>query len=252
MPFFFVVRTHGGLGNQLFQIFYAILLRNRVGGARLSVIHDSNYAHGFELDKNLEIAYSFKIGLIPNVISKFRIPKVISKLLRREIGRFSLLNYHFMDGYFQDARNYNNFDDTEISDALNELKGHLVPKAEECDRSSVLYHFRLLDFFKSEAEELAYMTNQFCRLPAKSSIISNNDKLFLRPEIQKYLNQYNINHIESDGLTAIAVLSLMMKYGVINSNNSTLAFWAAIFNRCDLNVDNEDLAKLYIALSPIS
>ena len=250
MTFFFVVRTHGGLGNQLFQIFYAILLRNRVSRARLTVIHDSNYGHGFELDKNLEVAYSSKVGFIPNIISKARIPKVISRLLRREIGRFSLLNYHFLDGYFQDVRNYNNFDDMEISDALNELKGHLVPKADECDRSSVLYHFRLLDFFRSESEELKYIKAQFSDVSAKSSIVSNNDNLFRRPEIQKYLRKKNINHIESDGLSSVEVLLLMMGYGTIHSNNSTLAFWAAIFNRCELNVGDDDLKILYTLFCP--
>ena len=245
----FIVRSHGGLGNQIFQLFYAILLKNRAGHARLVAVHDSSYKHRFEMDKNLEIAYCSKLGLIATFLSAVRIPKILSRLVGREIGNFGLLNYRFLDGYFQKVSYYKSFDDSEISVALRELKGHLVPKANECDGTAVLYHFRLLDFFKSEAEELAYVTNQFSDLPSRSNIISNNDKLFCRPEIQKYLIQNNIKYIESDGLSAIEVLSLMMKYGVINSNNSTLAFWAAIFNRCELNVDNQGLCKLYTVLS---
>ena len=249
MPIVYVVRTHGGLGNQIFQIFYAILLRNRDSRARLVAIHDSSYKHKFKLDKKLKMAYSSELGRVPIFISKLRLPKIISRLFRREIRFLKLLNYRFLDGYFQDVRNYSNFDDAEISAAINELIKHLVPKVKKSDRSAILYHFRLLDFFKSESEELEYIKTQFAGLPAKSSIVTNNDKLFRSPEIQKHLNQKNIKHIESDGLSAIAVLSLMMKYGVINSNNSTLAFWAAIFNGCELNVEDEGLKCLYTVLS---
>jgi len=249
MSIVYVVRTHGGLGNQIFQIFYAILLRNRVRRARLVVIHDSNYKHKFELDEKLKMAYSSELGLVPISISKLRLPKIISRLFRREIIFLKLLNYRFLDGYFQDVKNYSNFDDTEISAAINELIKHLVPKVKKTDKTAVLYHFRLLDFFKSESEELEYIKTQFSGLPSNSSIVTNNDKLFSRPEIKKHLNQKNIKHIESDDLSAIEVLSLMMKYGIINSNNSTLAFWAAIFNRCDLNVGDEGLKCLYTMLS---
>jgi|TARA_B110000879_G_scaffold211901_1_gene306074 hypothetical protein len=250
MSITYIVRTHGGLGNQLFQIFYAILLRNRVSGARLAVIHDSNYGHRFELDKNLEVAYSSKVGFIPNVISKARIPKVISKLCQQEIGSFGILNYRFLDGYFQNVRYYGSFDDTEIMVAVNELKRCLVSSAKECDKFKVLYHFRLLDFFRSESEELKYIETQFSDIPAESSIVSNNDNLFRSPEIQKFLDQKNINHIESDGLSSVNVLLLMMEYGTIHSNNSTLAFWAAIFNRCELNVGDDALKNLYNLLLP--
>jgi hypothetical protein len=249
MTFSFVVRTHGGLGNQLFQIFYAILLRNRVSRARLAVIHDSNYGHGFELDKNLEVAYSSKVGFIPNVISKARIPKVISRLRRREMGCFGLLNYRFLDGYFQNLRYYKSFDDTEITEAVNELKRYLILRAKECNRSEVLYHFRLLDFFNSEDEELEYIKIQFSNLPQSASIMSNNDKLFNRPDIKRYLNDKKINHIETEGLASIDVLSLMMRYGTIHSNNSTLAFWAAIFNRCELSIGDDVLSSLYMMLN---
>ena len=249
MPFVFVVRTHGGLGNQLFQIFYAILLRNRNSQARLTVIHDSNYSHRFELDRNLENAYSSGLGSIPYVISNVRIPKIASRLLGREISFFKLMNYHFLDGYFQDVSRYRNFSETEISAAITELKKYLVPDLDKCERNAVLHHFRLLDFFNSEDEELEYIKIQFSNLPQSASIMSNNDKLFNRPDIKRYLNDKKINHIETEGLASIDVLSLMMRYGTLHSNNSTLAFWAAIFNRCELSIGDDVLSSLYMMLN---
>lgn len=41
-----VVRTHGGLGNQIFQILYARLLAH---GREPKLIHDANYPHAFGL-----------------------------------------------------------------------------------------------------------------------------------------------------------------------------------------------------------
>jgi hypothetical protein len=248
MPPFFVVRTHGGLGNQLFQILYAILLRNSYSQACLTVIHDSNYSHRFELDKNLDNAYSSKLGFITNLISNVRFAKIVSRLLGREIGFIKLGKYYFLDGYFQDASLYRDFSETEISAAITELKKCLVPDHHECKRNTVLYHFRLLDFFNSEDEELEYIKTQFTDHPENINIISNNDKLFYRPDIKRYLNDKNINYIETDGLAAIDVLLLMMKFGTIHSNNSTLAFWAAIFNRCKLVVDKHGLKNLFVKL----
>ena len=44
-----VARTHGGLGNQLFQVLYSRLVAAGRMGSRLLIIHDRNYPHAFPL-----------------------------------------------------------------------------------------------------------------------------------------------------------------------------------------------------------
>jgi len=240
-----IIRTHGGLGNQLFQIFYAILHKNRSEPSRLVVIHDSNYKHKFELDTNLKIAYSSKPGLIASFLSAIRIPKILTKIFKKDLRYIRLFNYYFFDDYFQNPDIYKDFSNKEIIEALAEINKYLFPNLKNFEKQDNLYHFRLLDFFESENEEIDYVKKKLLDLPKDCSIITNNDKIFQNKKIRKYLQNKKINHINSSNFSAIDVLSCMMQFKVIHSNNSTLAFWAAILNNSLLQVDNKNLKKLY-------
>ena len=48
-----VLRTHGGLGNQLFQVYFALCCKFEYQYQKIVIIHDNRYRHKFALDEKL-------------------------------------------------------------------------------------------------------------------------------------------------------------------------------------------------------
>ena len=240
-----VIRTHGGLGNQIFQIFYAkIVYENEP-----IIFHDNRYPHNFRLSKSFERYFSQDISLIDSAICKSRFVKLIEKFTTAT-PILKLGSTHFLDGYFQKNELYSAIPASRISDGIKTLRNILKIDANPLEDS--LCHIRLSDFFKSDDERVEAARNRLLNLEKGTHFISSSDHLISDDqECQRLIVENNLVHIDTNGFSGEDVLLLMSKYKKIKSNNSTLAFWAAVFNNSQLVIDDKNLNILFDMLTKV-
>ena len=216
-----VVRTHGGLGNQLFQIFYARLC---AGEEPITVIHDDNYPHAFSLSSAFQ-GYR-EPTLIQRWISACRVPKVLDRSHLSRGGRVKMGRTIFLDGYFQSAQFYGRFENGRLAEALEQLRAEFDIRPHET-RGDELHHIRLGDFFRSENAQTAYLAERLRELPRGAFIITNREDLVgIATQSEQFANM-GLKVVPSVHASPDATLRLMSGYQKIVSNDSTLAFWAA-------------------------
>jgi len=220
-----VVRTHGGLGNQLFQILYA---RLRAGGAPVSVIHDDNYAHAFALS-SLFRGY-FEPTATQRWISACRIPKILERGGLSREGTLKVGRTRFLDGYFQDAKFYATFASWELAEALNGFRAEFEVRPSD-PTGDELHHIRLGDFFSSEGAQQAYLDERLKELPRGAFIITNREDLVSAATRSERFADMGLKVVPSAHASPEATLRLMSEYQTIVSNDSTLAFWAACLGK---------------------
>lgn len=237
-----VVRTHGGLGNQLFQMVYSTLCAKQQACNSVFYIHEANYPHRmpFELP---EIGEPLTTPII-RALSATRLPKVLYKLGISRAERVTIVNNMFLDGYFQSIDQYRDFSSQDIADTIQMFRSAVGIRSKP--KHNRLVHIRLGDFFGSEAEQRKHLESRISSLVANDTIISNRDDLFYEnATISKILDAKNITYRNTSDLSGRRVLSLMSDYATINSNNSTLAFWATVLGGRKLEISDSRLQKLY-------
>jgi len=216
-----VVRTHGGLGNQLFQIFYARLCADK---EPLVVIHDDNYPHAFAL--SAAFGGYRDPTLIQRSISACRVPKILDRSHLSRDGMFKVGRTSFLDGYFQDARFYAGFEHGRLTKALERLRAEFDIRPDETSGEE-LHHIRLGDFFRSEDAQTAYLAERLKELPPGAFIITNREDLVSIATQSERFAPMKLKLVPSAQASPEATLRLMSSYQTIVSNDSTLAFWAA-------------------------
>lgn len=216
-----VVRTHGGLGNQLFQILYARLM---AAGAEPRVIHDDNYPHRFGLSQ--AFAGCPKPSGPERLISALRFPKLRERARLSGSGRVTLGRTVFLDGYFQNTTFYQPFTPSALRDQIARLRGDLGIDPDE-RRGEELHHIRLGDFFTSEAAQRSYLLERLQQLPDGSFIITNREDLVGGAIGSPELASKRLSLVCSADASPEQTLRIMGAYDTIVSNDSTLAFWAA-------------------------
>lgn len=239
-----ILRTHGGLGNQLFQVFFGRLFAREHGSSGPLVVHDDRYPHRFQLSEQ------FGLSGAPvwneRVLSGLRIPKLISRTGIAKIDTFRLFNACYLDGYFQKPEQYTRFNDRLISDELRRLRHEFAIEG-CCDRAT-LVHLRLGDFFGRESDEVSHLERRLDTIPTGSHVISNRDDLLSQDGYRAALAAHDCLHIQTDGETPENILRLMCRYHVIESNNSTLAFWASVLSGSDVSFTLPNLSELQSSL----
>ena len=114
-----ILRTHGGLGNQIFQVLYC-RLRARVEASEIYHVHDTRYQHNFELCEAL------RSGSVPTaflrLLSALRIPKVVKRCGSDECEELRIGSITLLDGYFQVPARYSAFSRALISEELAIMK----------------------------------------------------------------------------------------------------------------------------------
>jgi len=237
-----VIRSHGGLGNQLFQLFYGNLISQRNKHAAIIIVHDSSYSHKFSLAPELTEYETFGKYNAIRLLVLSRIFKILEKV-KINSGVLTIHNTKFMDGYFQNPELYQDFDEKEIEFALNVLRKKFSIKNEK--NIETLEHIRMADFFKNEAQRIEYLKERLKRVSNGSHILSTDDDLLNNIEIQKILKEKQCVTIDSLNKTASEIIEIMAKARSIISNDSTLAFWAAVLSNSDYVCQRKDLKKLY-------
>lgn len=236
---FLVLRTHGGLGNQLFQVLYARLYAEQFG-LSLREIHDTRYPHAFP--RSEVIALSDTPSIMQRTLSDIRFPKILSRAMGRSEKPLRLGNTIYVDGYFQDTDSFGSFTSAAIKYQLDLLADELGIVASE---GGQLVHLRLGDFFGNKMAAMEHVGSRISQVPAGSKIMTNDENLMKEPEIARILNDKNIQLITTEGMTAERVLREMSRYSRIDANNSTLAFWAAIFGHSELTLSDKKLQCSY-------
>ncbi|MET4898839.1 hypothetical protein RN629_17120 [Sphingomonadaceae bacterium jetA1] len=239
-----IVRTHGGLGNQLFQVFYGRLLAEQEGIERLVRIHDARYKHGFQGSEIFQ-GLSDQTGSLRSAISALRIPKVLTRLLPGSTEVIRLPGTILIDGYFQRSEDYARFPEPKVAAGIarirNEFgiirgqgKGHLT-------------HLRLGDFFTTEAAQVAHLNDRLDAIPAGGAIITNRDDL-LTNALDNPVYRDRFEHIDTSDITTEDLVRLMARYAVLDTNDSTLAFWASLLSGSELHLSEERIKRLMVTL----
>lgn len=229
-----VVRTHGGLGNQLFQLFYARLYA-RDRRAPLRECHDIRYRHAFP--RSGELDHAIEPGPATELISAFRIPKIMTRL-KLGAGSLNLLGTTFLDGYFQQPADYASFHDTALRRELIRLRTELGVAAVP-DRD-VGMHLRLGDFFSTDAALLDHLENRLRRLRAGVAIITNEEERLSTPAVASKLAAAGAYIVPTGDMTAEQVLRTLASFREVDGNESTLLFWASVLSgmHCEFRSPN--------------
>lgn len=238
-----VVRTHGGLGNQLFQILFARLTANarHTGYAE---VHDLNYAHGFKRSTELEHA-PLRATALQLRVSSLRLPKLLLRSRLWCTEQVNLFGSVYLDGYFQCADDYERFADAQIASEVARLRRelHIEPTGATDKRS--LYHIRLGDFFNDPGAARSHALKRVDELAPGATVITNQEELFQDAQIRERMQAKQCRLHSTADYASEDVMRLMSTHGLIVTNNSTLALWASVLGNCRTVFDDSRLAAVH-------
>jgi hypothetical protein len=237
-----VVRTHGGLGNQIFQILFARLYAQLLG-TDYAELHDAHYEHQFARSLDINPA-SATITKWQHLISDLRVPKFLLRLHLRKTENFTICGDIFLDGYFQRASDYTSFSDALVGAQIGDLREELNIRRGDSNHGT-LYHIRLGDFFTNNQDAKMHALDRIEKLEPGSTIISNQEAVFFEDSVQNKLRGSGCTFHSTVGSTSDDVLRLMTKYDRIVTNNSTLALWASVLGNCQTEFSDARLAALH-------
>lgn len=234
-----VLRTHGGVGNQIFQVLYARLFAAK-NNASLSEIHDANYKHRFARSTDLGTSPEPTSAAI-KCMSSFRLPKVLQRIGWSNNEQLSLLGTVYLDGYFQSANAYSPFEPAQISAELIRIRQELQILDQK--KNGLLVHLRLGDFFDSTDAARKYAMERLRDLRPGSTIITNQEELLAEPDFQSMLSDAGCKLQTTGGFSPEAIIRLMSQFEQIVANDSTLTFWASVLGGCAVEFTNPTLIE---------
>ncbi len=233
-----VLRTHGGFGNQVFQVLFARLYA-RKHGVECTEIHDLRYKHRFS--RSVELGrFPGRPSLLQQGLSALRIPKLLLRAGCDVDEKVAILGTVYLDGYFQLQDHYAQFDKSDIADQLVQLGRELgIPVVNV--GTGMLYHLRLGDFFTSTDAARLHAVARLRELRPGSTIISNQEQLLDEPALKSVIQAQDCQVLSTEGMKAEEVVRLMCTFRQIVANESTLTFWASVLGGCDVNFQSDML-----------
>lgn len=237
-----ILRTHGGAGNQLFQILFGRLFSTHMS-TKLILIHDNNYYHKY--DRLCEIkSFDILSNKFDRLVSSLRLPKIFRKFFFYEVGYIRLFKSFYLDDYFQDIKFYKLFKKEDIFSQIELLRNELCID-KKCFTINYLCHLRLGDFFNTYEDSIAYAKKCLFSIPNDSVVISSDDSVFSDETIRIICLNKNIQIKNTQYLSSIELIRYMSQAKVIYSNDSTLAFWACILGGGDIIFSSNKLMNLF-------
>lgn len=234
-----VLRTHGGLGNQLFQLLYGRLFAETFK-CELREVHDLRYEHRFPRGRVPPAATP--PSFIQSMVSAARIPKVMQRSFGRAEAPLLVVRTWFLDGYFQSADQYRAFADNNISAQLDRLKCELAIGPASDD--ACLVHLRVGDFFGDRDAARRHVIERLRSIPIGAHIMSNDETIFEDSEIIEIIERQSALRVATKGICAENVLRTMARYRRIDGNDSTLTVWAHVLAGARVNFRDQRLAEL--------
>ncbi len=237
MTYEVVLRTHGGLGNQLFQIFFGRLFSELIGSP-LKEVHDLRYSHAFSRSEALVTGK--KPTSCQAFVSAARIPKLLYRIFGVIERPLCVGRTFYLDGYFQELESYKLFD-------VKDLRRHLEKLADElsigpADLDICVVHLRVGDFFKDISGAKIHVFERLKNTPIGSHIMTNDESILFDPNIATLIELRALKLVTTIGMSAEEVLRTMARYRRIDANDSTLTFWASVFGGCEISIKNRSLS----------
>lgn len=218
-----VLRTHGGLGNQLFQILYGRLFAE-AQQCELREVHDHRYRHQFR--RAPVPAISTPPSFWQRAVSATRFPKILQRTQGRAEAPWRFLGVWFLDGYFQHEEQFRAFRDESISRQLELLALELgIEPAYEDAR---LIHLRVGDFFGDQGAARRHVIDRLGSIPDGAHVMTNDEALLADPEISELMNARQAYLVSTRDSSAEDVLRILARYRQIDANDSTLTVWAHV------------------------
>lgn len=232
-----VLRTHGGLGNQIFQVLFARLYAAD-SNASLCEIHDARYKHRFARSTELGES-SVCLSHLQQFVSFCRLPKILHRVGLSAHEKTSLFGTVYLDGYFQSVRHYESFSSENVAEQLIHIRDEL--KITNENKQGLLVHLRLGDFFRSIDAARLHAITHLRDLKPGSTIITNQENLLAEPELQSMLDNIGCVVQSTEGFSPEKVLRFMSQFEQIVANDSTLTFWASVLGGCKVEFTNPTL-----------
>lgn len=233
---FAVLRTHGGLGNQLFQVLFGRLFAEQ-RGLVLCEVHDLRYRHKFS--RSVALARSGEPSAWQRWISAARIPKLLERACGRPEEPLRLGHSFYLDGYFQRAENYAQFPDDVVGRQLQRLANELA--IEPANLESWLVHLRLGDFFTNRTAALLHVKERLAKVPQGAHVMTNDETLLRDPEVVELMAARSAELVSTNDMPAEQVLRTMARYRRIDANDSTLTFWSSVLGGCEVVLRDQRL-----------
>lgn len=234
-----ILRTHGGLGNQLFQILFGRLLAEQ-NGLMLREVHDLRYRHAFPRSEALMRAE--EPGLWQRWVSAMRLPKLLQRLTGRSVARVCIGDAVYLDGYFQSAQDFKVFPPAMVARHLDRLAAEL--HIGSADLSDDLIHLRLGDFFADRTQALRHVMKRLENVAEGSWMITNDESLLQDPGVEALMTSRALKLVSTKTMLAEDVLRTMARYRTIDANDSTLTFWAHVLAGTRVNFRDPSLSAL--------
>lgn len=234
-----ILRTHGGLGNQLFQVLYGRLY---AGECRMELceLHDARYAHAFS--RSAAICQSNAPPLrLERAISALRLPKVRQRLTGGGDRPLSVLGAVYLDGYFQEASSYSQFGGEAIGKCLRQLATEL--EIHGTPTNPRLVHIRLGDFFRTRELAREHAMTRLRNVERSSVVMTNDEELLADAEIAKLMSSKDCRLLSTRALTPEQVLREMASFRRIDANGSTMVFWACVLGGAECECRHTALAE---------
>lgn len=213
------INIYGGLGNQLFQLFYSKCLFKLNNKDCLYLCSGLEATFETKRDFYLDNFLSSEILLKKlSPIEKLRPVKVLSQLNLAN-GRIDFLGSSFLDGYFQTKNRYTIFNSDILKNEISFINHSLNINRIEDSNNKTLCHIRLTDFFKNNNDRIQFIQN--LNLDQYDNFITDDEDL-----LAEFIDLNKI--IPSKNLSPLGVLKEMSSYKKVVSNGSSLAFWGAV------------------------
>lgn len=229
------VNLHGGLGNQIFQLYKAFYLSKKY---RSKIQINTYYLDKYSRSFPYELSF-IKLDL-PTVSNRsIRFVKALSRLISKDfVGKIGPNIY--LDSYYQSfsASQLKSFKE------FRELIIHSLGKTIVANGKAVL-HVRTTDFYLDIDEYVSRLVLAI-RHSRKTSFDVITDDLSSAQKICKQIPGINVASYNSH--FDLSSIELLMKFGEYNSiigNGSTLSFWSAILFKREFHSSNEILSKNY-------
>lgn len=237
---YILLRTCGGLGNQLFQSLFALSLSSQNGSKIIYHYHSTKYKR--YAPQEIELALFKPPTIVMKFIMSLRLPKILYRLGISKKEFFTLGPFVLVDGYFLSSHSYKDLNTSKIASSLDMLK---LLYAESCRiLNGKLIHLRLGDFFHNSFEENRYLESVLLNRTEVFDVITNKDEV-----VEAFLNENklnNYNHIKSKHLSSKELINLVSSYSNVEYNGSTLIFWASIFSGSKIEQINSSFNNKYI------
>lgn len=234
---YLVLRSYGGLGNQFFQYFFCLNFQEKIKFKEIYSIHSTNYSHQFTHEEFLKI-YP-KPSKIIKLISDLRLPMILLRLGISKKGYIRLGNFIFLDSYFQNKSFYSCFSKADIKKSLENIRS-ILDVSDKNAKFENVYHLRLKDFFDNEDEEINYLKISLNKMIPNSHIITNRQDLFESKEVKKLMKMKKLSLVDTEGFDGKEIVEKFSVYSNITTNNSTLAFCAAILYKRNIFLSPPD------------